>query len=44
MNMAKTAYQINLQSFFPVFLIIHSSIIHQNVQFSKVVYNFPKSI
>lgn len=42
--MAKMAYQVNLQHFFPVFLIIHSSIIDQNVQFSKVVYNFSESI
>lgn len=42
--MAKITYQINLQRFFPVFLIIHSSIIDQNVQSSKVVYNFSESI
>lgn len=38
------AYQINLQSFFPVFLIVYSSIIDQNIQSSKVVYNFSKSL
>lgn len=37
------AYQINLQRFFPVFLIIHSSIIDQYVQSSKVVYSFSES-
>lgn len=42
--MAKIAYQVNLHGFFPVFLIIHSSVIDQNVQSSKVVYNFSKSI
>jgi hypothetical protein len=42
--MAKKAYQVNLKSFFPVFLIIHSSIIDQNIQSSKVVYDFSKSI
>lgn len=42
--MAKTTYQINLQHFFPVFLIIHSSVIDQNVQSSKVVYNLSESI
>lgn len=42
--MAKIAYQINLHSSFPVFLIIHASIIDQNVQSSKAVYNFSKGI
>lgn len=42
--MAKIAYQINLQHLFPLFLIIHSSIIDHNVQSSKLVYNLSESI